>query len=45
VIKPIEGVTTGQVAPWFDEVGGVIQHELPDSVRWLLDNGYLREVP
>jgi len=45
VMKPIEGVRTGQVAPWFDEVGGGIQHELPNSVQWLLDNGYLREVP
>ena len=44
VIKPIEGVKTGQVAPWFDEVGGGIQHELPNSVQWLLANDYLREV-
>ena len=43
VIKPIEGVKTGQVAPWFGEVGGGIPHELPNSVQWLVDNGYLKE--
>jgi hypothetical protein len=45
VIKPIEGVRTGQVAPWFDEVGLGVQHKLPKSVQWLLDNGYLRKLP
>jgi hypothetical protein len=45
VLKPIEGVKTGQIAPWFDEVGLGVQHELPESVQWLTDNGYLKEIP
>jgi hypothetical protein len=44
-VEPIEGVKTGLISPWFDEVGLGTQHELPKSVQWLLDNGYLREVP
>lgn len=44
VIKPIDGVAAGKASPWFDEVGLGTQYELPNSVQWLLDNGYLREV-
>lgn len=45
VVKPIDGVQTGRVAPWFDEPGGGIQHELPQSVKQLIEDGFLREVP
>jgi hypothetical protein len=43
VVKPID-VDSGIVAPWFGEAGGGFQYELPRSVEWLLDNGYLKVV-
>ncbi|WP_442945451.1 TNT domain-containing protein [Oceanirhabdus sp. W0125-5] len=43
IIKPVEGLS-GKIAPWFDEVGGGIQHKLTMSIQELLDGGYIKEV-
>ena len=43
VIKPIEQVQTGAIAPGFDQPGGGIQHHLPMTVGDLLGE-YLEEV-
>ncbi len=45
VTTPIEGVRTSVAAPWFDEVGGGVQYDLPYSVlehQWF---GDLQEIP
>jgi len=44
VVKPFD-VQTGQVAPAFDMPGMGIQHELPSSVKSLLESGHIRLVP
>jgi hypothetical protein len=55
VIRPFDA-PTGYVAPWFGQPGQGLQvfidgSKLPDAggarvnVQWLLDNGYLRELP
>lgn len=44
VIKPIDGVRTGIAEPWFGQQGGGIQHQLPNSVQYYLDNGNLKEI-
>jgi len=44
VVKPFD-VQTGQVAPAFDMPGLGIQHELPGSVKSLLESGHIRLVP
>ncbi|MDY3913337.1 MAG: glycohydrolase toxin TNT-related protein, partial [Phocaeicola sp.] len=44
VIKPIDGVRTGTAEPWFGQQGGGIQHQLPNSVQYYLDNGNLKEI-
>jgi len=43
VVKPIE-VQSGKAAPWFNQVGGGIQHELPMSVSDAIAKGHLRRV-
>ena len=43
VVKPID-VQSGEVAPWFDEVGGGTQHEFPMPVTSALDDGYIKRV-
>ena len=42
VVEPIN-VKAGEIAPWFDEPGG-IQYLLPDTVDKLLDAGILRRI-
>ena len=44
VIKPIENVEAGRIAPAFGEWGGGIQYHLPTNVKKLIENGYLEEV-
>lgn len=44
VLKPIEGVKSGEIAPWFDEPGGGKQHILNDSIEDLCDKGYLKRI-
>lgn len=44
VVKEIEGVKAGNIAPWFDEPGGGIQYKMPRSVQDLLDGGFLERV-
>lgn len=44
VIKPINGVSMAKIAPAFGQDGGGTQYLLPKTVRWLLKNGFLREI-
>lgn len=44
VIKPIENVEAGRIAPAFGERGGGIQYRLPTNIKELIENGYLEEV-
>lgn len=44
VLKPIENVTSSEIAPAFDMPGGGIQYELPSSVKDLIKSGFLKEV-
>ena len=43
VIKPIK-VKFGEIAPWFDEIGGGIQYVLPDIIDELLNAEIIRRV-
>jgi len=36
--------TGGETAPYYDQPGGGIQFKTDQSVSWLLDNGYIREI-
>ncbi|MFP4852645.1 glycohydrolase toxin TNT-related protein [Paraburkholderia sp. BR14264] len=42
VTQPIPGVTQAKVLPWFGQPGTGTQYQLPNSVQWYLDNGYLK---
>lgn len=42
VLQPISGVCTGPALPWFGQVGGGIQQELPLSIDYLVKNGFIR---
>jgi hypothetical protein len=44
VVKPIEQVPSGPALPWFGEVGGGTQHDLPASINDLLASGHLRMI-
>ena len=44
VLKPIENVTSSEIAPAFDMPGGGIQYELPSSIKDLIKNGFLKEI-
>ena len=44
VIKPIENVEAGRIAPAFGERGGGMQYRLPTNIKELIENGYLEEV-
>lgn len=44
VIKPIENVEAGTIAPAFGEWGGGVQYRLPSKIDKLIKNGYLEEV-
>ena len=43
VVKPIN-VDAGVTAPWFNQLGGGIQFELPKTVQELLNSGHIRPV-
>ncbi|WP_199925644.1 TNT domain-containing protein [Paenibacillus bouchesdurhonensis] len=43
VVTPLE-VKGGEIAPWFDAVGGGIQYVLPDTVENLLEDGIIRRI-
>jgi uncharacterized repeat protein (TIGR02543 family) len=40
VLKPFSS-DAGHVAPWFGRQGGGIQYELPQTIEWLRQNGYI----
>ncbi|WP_443751362.1 glycohydrolase toxin TNT-related protein [Asticcacaulis solisilvae] len=44
VLKPIPDVPTGPSAPWFNQPGLGIQHELPMPIQDLVEQGYIRRV-
>ena len=44
VLKPIENVTSSEIAPAFDMPGGGIQYELPNSIKNLIRDGFLKEI-
>ena len=44
VIKNIEGVSIGEIAPAFNQIGGCTQYELPYRIIDLINNGYLEEI-
>ncbi len=44
VIKEIPNVTAGIAAPAFGKKGEGIQFMLNDSVKWYVENGYLKEI-
>ena len=41
VIKPIPETISSVVAPWGGSPGGGIQYNLPHTLKWLIENGYL----
>jgi len=44
VIKPIDGVVSSVIDEGFTHDGGGIQYRLPNTVQWLLDNGYIEVI-
>lgn len=44
VVKDIDGVTLSEIASAFDQSGEGLQFELPDSVKNLVKEGYLKEI-
>jgi RHS repeat-associated protein len=44
VVKPLP-VQSGAAAPWFGQPGGGMQYELGQSVKSLVDQGFLRRIP
>ncbi|AJD30307.1 MULTISPECIES: TNT domain-containing protein [Clostridium] len=44
IIKPILGVEYGEIAEAFGQCGGGIQYILPKSLKYYLENGYIREI-
>lgn len=44
ILSPLHNVQTSRVAPWFNQLGGGIQHKLPQSVEALERGKYLREI-
>lgn len=44
VIKNIDNVSMGEIAQAFNQPGGGIQYELPNSIEYLIKNGYLKEL-
>ncbi len=44
IVKPINEVQSGKVAPWFDQPGGGTQYKLPQSVDDLLKSGHLEQI-
>jgi RHS repeat-associated protein len=44
IINKIENVKQSNILPWFGQTGKGVQYELPNSVQFLLDNGFLEKV-
>ncbi|GAA5163781.1 glycohydrolase toxin TNT-related protein [Ornithinimicrobium tianjinense] len=46
VVRPLDGVTEGEIAPWFEQPGGGLQYHFPEprDIQWYIDNGYLVEI-
>lgn len=44
IIKPIDNVTISEIAPAFEQPGGGIQYELPNNIKQLLKDGYIKEI-
>ena len=44
VVKPIKGVHQGVTAEAFNQPGGGIQQELPNSIDYYVENGHLRRL-
>jgi filamentous hemagglutinin len=42
VAQEISGVTQAKALPWFGQRGMGTQYQLPNSVQWYLENGYLK---
>jgi filamentous hemagglutinin len=42
VVKPIPDVIQSRALPWFNQRGMGPQLELPKTVQWYLENGYLQ---
>lgn len=41
VLMPIDDVSKSKILPWFGQPGQGTQYELPKTVKWYLDKGYL----
>jgi hypothetical protein len=37
-------VTISEIAPAFEQPGGGIQYELPNNIKQLLKDGYIKEI-
>lgn len=44
VIKPIQDVMVGPIAPWFGQPGGGIQYYFKQNIQTLLDKRYIMEI-
>lgn len=45
VVRPMDDVLEGDIAPWFEQPGGGWQYHLPHDVQWYIDHGYLELIP
>ncbi|MGG1312690.1 TNT domain-containing protein [Cohnella laeviribosi] len=43
VVKSLDALG-GKIAPWFDQPGGGIQYKFDQSIKELIEGGYLRRV-
>jgi filamentous hemagglutinin family protein len=37
-------VSSGEIAPWFDQPGGGTQYKAEHSAKWLVDNGFIKPI-
>lgn len=44
VLKQIDNVTISKIAPAFNEIGGGLQYELPNSIKELKSKKYIEEI-
>ena len=44
VIKSIDNVRSGPAEPWFGQEGLGIQHQLPESIQYYIDHGFIKEI-
>tara|TARA_R100000306_G_C4382287_1_gene146325 strand:- start:21400 stop:31095 length:9696 start_codon:yes stop_codon:yes gene_type:complete len=43
VLKPIENAPRSKILPWFGQPGQGVQFDLPHSVKWYIENGYVKQ--